>query len=917
MGHYDHRDVENRRRAQITKIFRLDPDPSRPKFYVLDMFPYPSGAGLHVGHPLGYIATDIVARYKKLKGYNVLHPMGFDSFGLPAENYAIQTGRHPATTTEDNIRRYQEQLSLLGLAYNPECELRTSDPDYYRWTQKIFLLLFESYYDCEKGKALPVAELKKRFSERGWNGSDDVPAFSAQDWNAWSENEKEDVLSQFRLAYRAVTTVNWCPALGTVLANDEVKDGLSERGGHPVEQRPMQQWALRITAYAERLLNDLSLTQWPASVVEMQKNWIGRSEGAKVVFKTEVEGAEIEVFTTRPDTIFGVSFLALAPEHPLVEALTRPEQAPEVENYKTETGRRSERERLADKRVSGVFLGSCAIHPFTGEKIPIWAAEYVLSGYGTGAVMGVPGSDSRDFAFAKKFGLNIVPVVEGTDVETGAYEGKDGAMINSDFLNGLTVSEAIPAAIDRMESAGFGRRRVTYKMRDATFSRQRYWGEPFPIVYREGLARAVPENELPVTLPEVKTYKPTGTGASPLAAVESWVKLPDGAVRETDTMPGWAGSSWYFFRYCDPQNEHTFADFARLAYFCPVDLYVGGAEHAVGHLLYSRFWTKVLYDLGLSPVLEPFKKLVNQGMIQGRSALVYRRKSDGAFVSFGKVEDKSQFTPIHVDVKLVCNDKLDVEGFKNWFKEAQTATFVYDEDGSFACDSLVEKMSKSFHNVVNPDELCRQYGADTFRMYEMFLGPLEQHKPWNTHGINGVYNFVRRAYNLFIDDDERLCVTDEPATAEELKLLHGTIKKVGEDVERLSLNTSVSAFMILVNELYRLSCRKRAVLEPMLILLAPFAPHLCAELWEKIGNEGSVFDQSWPEYNPAFLEENSFEYPVTVNGKVRAKVNLSLGLTNDEAAAAALQDAAVAKFIEGKPVKKVVVVPKRIINVVV
>ncbi len=917
MGHYDHLGIESRRKEEVTGVFRLDPDGCRPKFYVLDMFPYPSGAGLHVGHPLGYIATDIVARYKKLKGFNVLHPMGFDAFGLPAENYAIQTGRHPAATTEENILRYKEQLSLLGLAYNPECELRTSDPAYYRWTQKIFLLLFDSYYDAEANKARPVAELKKRFCERGWEGSDEVPAFSADTWNAWNEAQKEDVLSQFRLAYRAVTTVNWCPALGTVLANDEVKDGLSERGGHPVEQRPMKQWVLRITAYAERLLNDLSLTQWPASVVEMQKNWIGRSEGAKVVFKTDVEGVEIEVFTTRPDTIFGVSFLVLAPEHPLVEALTRAERAAAVQNYQSETGRRSERERLADKRVSGVFLGSYAIHPFTGKKIPIWAAEYVLSSYGTGAVMGVPGSDARDYAFAQKFGLEIIPVVEGTNIETGAYEGKDGKMIHSDFLDGLSVNEAISAVVERMEKEGFGKRRVTYKMRDAVFSRQRYWGEPFPIVYRDGVAYALAESELPVTLPEVDSYQPTGTGASPLAAVEDWVRLPDGALRETDTMPGWAGSSWYFFRYCDPQNNQTFADFERLAYFCPVDLYVGGAEHAVGHLLYARFWTKVLYDLGLCPVVEPFKKLVNQGMIQGRSAIVYRRKSDGAFVSLGKVEDKSRYTPIRADVKLVDNDKLDIEAFKNWFAEARNASFVCENDGSFLCDSLVEKMSKSFHNVVNPDELCRQYGADTFRMYEMFLGPLEQHKPWNTHGINGVYNFIRRTYNLFVDDEERLCINDEPATSEELKLLHATIKKVGEDIERLSLNTSVSAFMILVNELYRLSCRKRAILEPMLVLLAPFAPHLCAELWEKIGHQDSIFDRSWPEYNPAFLEENSFEYPVTVNGKVRAKVNLSLELTNEETAAAALKDAAVVKFLEGKAVKKVVVVPKRIINVVV
>jgi leucyl-tRNA synthetase len=922
MGKYNFQTIEPKwqRYWKEKQTFQVSPTGDKPKYYILDMFPYPSGAGLHVGHPLGYIATDIIKRYKKLKGYNVLHPMGFDAFGLPAENYAIQTGAHPAVTTEKNILRYQEQLDLLGLVYTPDTAIRTCDPSYYRWTQWIFLQFFNSWYNQKSQKAEPIVTLIKHLETFGTQNLEAATAnenpLLPEQWKAFSRAEKEEFLSRYRLAYQSYAVVNWCPALGTTLANEEVKDGLSERGGHPVERVAMRQWFLRITAYAERLLKGLDTIEWPASIIEMQRNWIGRSEGAIINFSIQGRKEQLAIFTTRPDTIFGVTFMVLAPEHPLVSVIATQEQKAEVEGYIKKVNARSERERLAEiKKVSGVFTGAYAIHPFKGSLIPIYVADYVLMGYGTGAIMAVPAHDSRDYAFARFFQLPILPVIEGTDITQAANEAKEGIVINSEFLNGLSVSQAIRRAIEELEHKKIGVAKTTYRLRDAIFSRQRYWGEPFPIVFDGEIAEALSEAALPVVLPEVQFYKPTGTGDSPLAAVRDWVNLPDGRRRETNTMPGWAGSSWYFLRYLDPLNTQYFADIEKQKYWLPVDLYVGGSEHAVGHLLYARFWVKFLYDLGHCPVEEPFKKLVNQGMIQGRSNIAYKLKNSHTFIPATQIEGQ-EVIPIHVDINLTQDDFLDIEGFKRWRPDYKDAAFVL-ENGRYLCGVQIEKMSKSLYNVVNPDEICRRYGADTFRMYEMFLGPLEQHKPWNTQSINGVANFLRKFYSLYLDDNENLLLVEEMPSGEEYRLLHQTIKKVGEDIERLSFNTAVAQFMIFTNEMQRLKCHKRAILEPMLIVIAPFAPHLAEELWEKLGNPPSIFEASYPEWEQKYLEEDSFEYPVSINGKLRAKLLLPLTLETAEIEKIVTSAPELQKYLKGQNLKKVVVVPKKIINLVV
>lgn len=924
MSSYDFRAIENKWQARWKEQsqFVADVRSPKPKYYILDMFPYPSGAGLHVGHPLGYIATGVLAQYKRMSGFNVLRPMGFDSFGLPAENYAIQKGVHPQITTEQNIARYKSQLERLGLGYDPSTEVWTSQPSYYKWTQWIFIQLFKSWYNKTADKAEPIETLVSLFEKGGSAAAEAAHSseavFTAEEWRAFEEKRKQEILLDYRLAYQSYTYVNWCEALGTVLANEEVKDGLSERGGHPVERRLMRQWSLRITAYAERLLQGLGQVEWPASLVEMQKNWIGKSQGARISFQT-TEGESIEVFSTRPDTIFGATFMVVAPEHPVVEKITAPEQQTEVEQYLEYAKSRSERDRMAEaKEHTGVFTGAYAVHPFNKEKIPVWISDYVLYGYGTGAVMAVPAHDSRDYAFAKQFGLEIVEVVSGGDISEAAFEAKNGKLVNSDFLNGLEVKEAVEKAIERLENEGLGARETNYRLRDAIFSRQRYWGEPIPIIHRDGVPRPVDESELPVTLPEVESYKQTGSGESPLAAIQEWVEQPDGGKRETNTMPGWAGSSWYFFRYIDPENDKCFVAEDLAEKWTPVDLYVGGAEHAVGHLLYARFWTKFLYDRGFAPVEEPFRRLVNQGMIQGVSKIVYKRKDANVFDSLPPAKSRKGYIPIHADVNLVDeNDCLDIEGFKAWMPEYKVAAFNPDENGCFKCKSEVEKMSKSLHNVVNPDDICDEYGADTFRLYEMFLGPLEQSKPWNTQGITGSFNFLRKVWGLFLDGEDKLLLTDEEPSKEELKVLHQTIKKVGEDIERLSFNTAVAQFMIFANEAAKLKCRKRAVLEPFLRTLAPFAPHIAEELWERAGHSESILNAPFPEYDESYLAEDAFEYPVSVNGKLRLKLELPLDLDKTQIEARALSAEGLKKHIEGKPIKKVIVVPGKIINVVV
>lgn len=910
-------------------VYRVTEDPTRPPYYVLDMFPYPSGAGLHVGHPLGYIASDIFARYKRLRGFNVLHPMGYDAFGLPAEQYAIQTGQHPEITTEENIRRYREQLERIGFSFDWSRELRTSDPEYYKWTQWVFIRLFHSYYNNVDGKAKPITELVNYFEEHGTSGlnvaQSDELCFSAEEWKSWGSKKQSEVLMNYRLAYLGETMVNWCAALGTVLANDEVSDGVSVRGGHPVEQKKMLQWCLRVSAYAGRLIDSLETLEWSDSLKESQRNWIGKSEGAEVRFplldEAGKEGKEsLTVFTTRADTIYGVTFMVLAPESDYVAKVTTPEQAQAVEEYLAATRRRTERDRMSDKRVSGVFSGSYAKNPLTGEPVPVWISDYVLAGYGTGAVMAVPAHDSRDFAFARHFSLPIIQVVvpegeEATDPAewTESKDSKAGVLINSGFLTGLSVKDAIAKMKEYVREANLGRVRTNYRLRDAIFSRQRYWGEPFPIYYdAEGMPQTISDDALPLCLPEVDKFLPTADGQPPLGRAENWC-TSEGLPYELSTMPGFAGSSAYYLRYMDPHNDSALVAPEKNAYWRHVDLYVGGAEHATGHLIYSRFWNKFLFDLGLIVEDEPFRKLVNQGMIQGRSNFVYRIKDTNTFVSLG-LKEQYDTTPIHVDVNIVSNDQLDIEAFKAWRPEYATADFIL-EDGKYICGWAVEKMSKSMYNVVNPDMIVERYGADTLRLYEMFLGPLEQSKPWDTNGIDGVHRFLRKFWGLFYSS-EGLRVTDTPATKDELKSLHKLIKKITADIEQFSFNTSVAAFMIRINELQGFKTSSREVLQPLLILLAPFAPHMSEELWHTLGEESSVVMATWPECNEAYLVEDSVKYPVSFNGKTRFTLEFPTTATPAEIQEAVLKAEEAQKWLEGKTPKKVIVVPGRIINIV-
>lgn len=906
--------------------FRVTEKSSKPKYYVLDMFPYPSGAGLHVGHPLGYIASDIFTRYKRLKGFNVLHPMGYDAFGLPAEQYAIQTGQHPAKTTEANIARYRQQMDKIGFSYDWEREVRTCDPDYYKWTQWAFLKMFGHYYDKTADKALPIGELVERFAKEGNANVNaacgEVPTFSAQEWNAFDQRRRSDILMQYRIAYQGETSVNWCPALGTVLANDEVKEGYSVRGGHPVEQKKMKQWQLRVSAYAERLLAGLDKLDWTDALKEMQRNWIGKSQGAEMIFKTVTPGSEkqydMTIFTTRADTVFGVTFMVLAPESDWVEKLTTAEQKSAVEEYLAFAKKKTERERMAETRkVTGVFTGSYAINPFTGKEVPVWVSEYVLSGYGTGAIMAVPAHDSRDYAFAKEFNLPIIPLIEGCDVNQQSFDAKEGIMCNSGFLSGMSVKEAIPAAIDEVERLGIGRRKINYRLRDAIFSRQRYWGEPFPIYFKEGIATPIPEEELPLRLPEVDKFLPTEQGEPPLARAENWNYK--GYPIEKSTMPGFAGSSAYYLRYMDPSNKSALVSREADEYWRDVDLYIGGTEHATGHLIYSRFWNKFLYDLGYVVEPEPFRKLVNQGMIQGRSNFVYRIVNTNTFVSAG-LKDQYETTEIHVDINIVHNDRLDLEAFKRWMPDYANAEFIL-ENGEYICGYAVEKMSKSMFNVVNPDNVCAQYGADTLRLYEMFLGPLEQSKPWDTKGIDGVHRFLKKLWRMvFADDrgeDETLAVTDQKATPAELKILHTLIHKVETDIENFSYNTSVSAFMIALNELSALKCNKREIIEPIVVLLSPFAPHICEELWNRLGHNESISFATFPEYVEAYTVENTFEYPVSFNGKMRFKMTFPKDMPIKEVEKGVIENPQTAKYLDGGSVKKIIVVPCKIINIVV
>lgn len=894
------------------QTFRVENNSQKPKYYVLDMFPYPSGAGLHVGHPLGYIASDIYSRYKRLQGFNVLHPMGFDAFGLPAEQYAIETGQHPAITTEKNIQRYKEQLKNIGFCYDWNREVRTCDPEYYKWTQWIFLKLFNSWYNPETDKAEPIETLIKKFqiSDYRFQINKNEKLFS--DLN---EKEKSDILLDYRLAYLAWSDVNWCPALGTVLANDEVKDGKSERGGHPVIRKKMRQWFLRITAYADRLLYGLENLDWPLPLKEMQRNWIGRSEGALIDFKLEKYEHILKVFTTRPDTIFGATFMVIAPEHELVAKITTPGQEFKIKKYLEYVQSRSEVERQQEKSVTGEFTGAFALNPFTNKKIPIWIAEYVLAGYGTGAIMAVPSDDDRDHAFATKFGLEIIEVIDKSKYPGSTRDDKEGILINSGFINGMEVPVAIKAITAKAEEMGIGEGKINYKMRDAGFSRQRYWGEPFPIKYQNEFPITISEKELPVILPEVESYKPTGDGESPLATNLQWKKLPDGSIRETDTMPGYAGSSWYYLRYMEPKNENEFVSKEAEQYWKNVDLYIGGSEHAVGHLLYARLWHKVLFDLGYISTVEPFQKLINQGMIQGRSSIVYRITGTNQFVSQG-LRAKYDTTALHVDVNMVENDILDLEKFRNWRDEYSDVEFILEE-GKYYCGYEIEKMSKRWHNVVNPDDVVAKYGADCFRMYEMFLGPIEQHKPWDTKGIEGVYRFLKKFWKLFHDEQFNFSVSSEKPAGNELKILHKTIKKIQEDTERFSFNTGVSNFMICINELSELKCSKRAILEPLVILIAPYAPHFAEELWSLLGNKPSVNDTQFPVFDKNFLVENVFTYPVSFNGKMRFKIDLPAGLSIAEIEKAALAHEQSQKWLEGKTPKKTIVVPGKIVNVVI
>ena len=922
------------------KIYHVEIEHDKPKFYVLDMFPYPSGAGLHVGHPLGYIASDIYARYKRLKGFNVLHPMGYDAYGLPAEQYAIQTGTHPAITTEKNINRYREQMDKIGFCYDWDREVRTSDPHYYKWTQWTFIQLFNSYYCNKCKKAQPISQLIDYLCKNGTEGLDVActkpMTFTAKEWNAMSKREQQETLMNYRLAYLADTMVNWCPELGTVLANDEVQDGLSVRGGYPVIRKSMKQWLLRITAYAERLLQGLETLDWTESIKDVQRNWIGKSMGASVFFKVANKDIDFEVFTTRADTLFGVTFMVLAPEHEMIDQLTTDAQRKEVQEYVTWAKNRSERERMSEvKKVSGVFTGSYAVNPFNGTKIPIWISDYVLMGYGTGAIMAVPAHDSRDFAFAKHFNLPIIQVVAKPGEEpsdpatwTESFDAKEGVLVNSEFLNGLTVKQAILRMIEELEKLGIGKGKTNYRLRDAIFSRQRYWGEPFPIYYKDGMPYAMDVKHLPLELPSIDAYKPTETGEPPLARAKNWV-TEEGYPIETNTMPGFAGSSGYYLRYMDPHNENEYFSKEANNYWQNVDLYIGGAEHATGHLIYSRFWNKFLFDLGIACKDEPFQKMVNQGMIQGRSSLAYRVNKEKMFKVTGqKVEgngplfisknckDRELFSdPILVDINIVHNDILDTEAFKAWRDDLKDAQFIYekDKDGNdvFVCDWLVEKMSKSKFNVQNPDDLVAKYGADTLRLYEMFLGPLEQSKPWDTQGIEGTFRFLKKFWKLYSE------ISDEPATKEELKVLHKLIKKEEEDIERISFNTVVSAFMICVNELTDMKCNKRAILEPMAIMISPYAPHIAEELWHQMGHNDSVVNQKFPEFDASNVMENTFTYPVSFNGKKRFDLELPLDMKQDEVQNAVVNAPEAQKWLEGVSIRKVIFIPKKIINIVV
>lgn len=999
---YDFRAIEKKWQDEWRKrnTYRVTDDNSKPKFYVLDMFPYPSGAGLHVGHPLGFIASDIYARYKRLNGFNVLHPMGYDAFGLPAEQYAIQTGRHPAETTQENIARYREQLDKIGFSFDWDRQVKTCEPDYYKWTQWIFLQLFKSWYNCKTKKAESIDTLIAVFQSEGFKGEaheyltgdieHDVQPFTAADWNGFSEKQKSDILMNFRMAYLSEAWVNWCPQLGTVLANDEVKDGVSERGGYPVERKRMPQWSMRITAYADRLLKDLDALDWSESMKDAQRNWIGKSEGTSIRFKLEKHDGVVEVFTTRPDTVFGVSFVTLAPEHELVNVVTTAEYRAAVDAYVNVAKNKSERERQADvKTVSGQFTGAYVLHPFTGARVPVWIGEYVLAGYGTGAVMAVPGHDSRDHAFAKHFGLPITQVVQpkdGTaDVAAESYDEKEGTCINSDFLNGLEVKAAIRRAIEEIEKRGFGKGKINFRLRDAAFGRQRYWGEPIPIYYKDGIPTPLSENELPLVLPEVDKFLPTETGEPPLARAKNW-KYNGQYDYEWTTMPGWAGSSWYFLRYMDPKNENAFASADAINYWKQVDLYIGGAEHATGHLLYVRFWTKFLYDIGKIPVEEPAKKLVNQGMIQGVSAFVYglgigfnlgeREKIDleklpklpklivpkSMYDNYSKgiedinlnkvideelqkvqavkgwehitlANDLTKIIPVHVDIIFVdqLTNELDVEKFKksHRYNSLLIDRIVCDENGKYIAGREVEKMSKSKYNVISPDDrideytgekipgVIEQYGADTLRMYEMFLGPLDQAKPWNTNGISGVHNFLRRYWRLFHDAQHTFSVSDDAPSKAELKTLHKALKKLHEDIERMAFNTGVSTFMIACNELTDLKCNKRTVLEPLTIALSTFAPHIAEELWEKLGHSNSITSETFPAFDEQYLAESSFDYPVQINGKVRFKQTVAVGLSPADIEKEVMTGEEIHKWLEGKAPKKVIVVPNRIINIVV
>lgn len=923
---YNHRDIEARWQKywRDNNTYRVDIDTKRPKYYVLDMFPYPSGAGLHVGHPLGYIASDIVSRYKRLKGFNVLHPMGYDAYGLPAEQYAIQTGQHPEVTTQTNIARYREQLDKIGFCYDWSREIRTCDPEYYKWTQWTFKRMFLSYYDTQACKAMPITELVARFEKEGANAdtpaaSSQVLTFSADEWKSMDAKQQSDVLMNYRIAYLGNTMVNWCPKLGTVLANDEVSEGVSLRGGYPVEQKVMYQWCLRVSAYAERLLKGLDTIDWTDSLKETQRNWIGRSEGAEMHFSIDGrDDIDLEIFTTRADTVFGVTFMVLAPESEYVDKVTTAEQREAVTSYIAATKRRTERERLMDKHVSGVFTGAYAVNPLTGKKIPIWVSDYVLAGYGTGAIMAVPAHDSRDYAFARHFNLPIIPLIEGADVSEQSFDAKEGIMMNSEGpelnLNGLTVKEAIAATKKFIKEKGIGRVKVNYRLRDAIFSRQRYWGEPFPVYYKEGIPCMLDDKDLPLLLPEIDAYLPTEKGEPPLGRAKNW-KTADGYPLELNTMPGFAGSSAYYLRYMDPRNHDALVSKEADEYWRNVDLYIGGTEHATGHLIYSRFWNKFLYDLGIVVEEEPFKKLINQGMIQGRSNFVYRIKDTNTFVSAGKKKDYD-VTPIHVDVNIVKNDVLDTEAFRKWRPEYNDAQFVLEDDGRYICGYAVEKMSKSMFNVVNPDDIVATYGADTLRLYEMFLGPLEQSKPWDTNGIDGVNRFLKKLWALFYKGEEFL-PDDSAASEEDLRSLHRLIAKVTADIDNFSFNTSVAAFMICVNELTSHRCRSRQVLQSLLVLLTPFAPHIAEELWHALGNTTTICDAQWQQAEERYLKADTQTYAVSFNGKARFTITVAAGTERADVERLALSNSAATKWLEGKQIVKIIVVPGKIVNVVV